>query len=86
MCLSNPQNVETCIFLLGLFLIWSVRSVENQEENKGQKEKNRDTRKTPTKRRINLFFLFVGDPWFLTLFQIIKDNMEATKKILKMIF
>ena len=31
-------HVETCIFLMGLFLIWTVRSVENKTENKGQKE------------------------------------------------
>ena len=31
-------HVETCTFLMGLFLIWEVRAVENKTENKGQKE------------------------------------------------
>ena len=36
------KDVETCIFLMCIFLIWAVRSVENKTE-KGQKE--RDKRK-----------------------------------------
>jgi hypothetical protein len=37
-------SVETCIFLMGLFLIWSFRSV-------GKKREMRDKRKLRTKRK-----------------------------------
>jgi hypothetical protein len=43
-CVIGWRAVETCIFFKGLFLIWSVRSVENKTENKRQK-KTRDKRK-----------------------------------------